>query len=155
MTSVVDTDCPAPTATGMASAPATRIPGIVLPKGAGPVIDFKVNGYFRGDRASATNVGCAYDIYDGTNSYPLNWVVVGGASGAQAASSTQMGARVILSSPLSAATTYQVRAYANSATTTCSIENDDPATMSFQIAVTSLPFRFSNCYRTRRPRLVC
>jgi hypothetical protein len=138
LTSTVDTDCPTPIVSGIASAPATKVPGIVLPAGTGPVIDFDISGYFRGDRATATNVGCAYDLYDGTNSYPLAFELVGGASGNQAISDARLGTRVVLPTALSSAKTYEVRIFSNSATSICQIGNDGSLSgTGFQIAATS------------------
>lgn len=63
-----DPDCVNPTVSGMVQAPATKIPGVVLPSGGSGRYLFIVNGQFEKNNAT---VGVAnWRLYDGTNGTP-------------------------------------------------------------------------------------
>jgi len=134
-----DTDCPTATTSGVASAPSTKIPAVTVAAGAGPVLDFRLNGSFRTDKSAATNAVCYWELYDGTNSYPLNAHGIATASGTLASITPTLGTRVVLTSPLQTAKTYELRYGANAAGGSCTIENDFVGINSFEIAVTSYP----------------
>lgn len=63
-----DTDCNAPTVTGKASAPATKIPAITFASMDPGMYEINVNGFFLGDESTAGQQNCRWEIYDGSSS---------------------------------------------------------------------------------------
>lgn len=72
-----NTNCPAPTVSGNASAPATKIPGITFTSMPPGDYLFIVNSGARCDKGSG-NSDCAFELYDGTNSIGTNLSAGGG-----------------------------------------------------------------------------
>lgn len=123
-----DTDCPTPTVTGLASAPGTKIPAIVvnnLPAGSYQVY---IQGRTLADTAAEA---CAYRISDGTNASGTSVAFSnGGATG------TGLGLSGVFTytSPQSSVT-FQVQASRFSGSGTCYVSIDNTAGGDYEIFV--------------------
>lgn len=76
--SSADTDCNAPSVTGSASAPGTKIPAIVFSTLAPGTYQFVVHG--RTGTASANSTFCGFQLNDGTNSFGYSSIGTAGTS---------------------------------------------------------------------------
>lgn len=129
-----DSDCPAATASGITTAPATKVPGFVLPAGTVGKVHVIASGLFQ-NATTASAAVAQVRLSDGTSGYSSQQATYGGGvSGAQSVTNVASFAFTI-TTPLTSATTYQLQGQttnASNAFTVSSHSND----FTFSVVVT-------------------
>ncbi len=142
-----DTDCPAPTVSGNASAPGTKIPGVTftsLPPGEYYVV---ASGSFISSGVGTPAMTGVYTLYDGTSNSGNSTIAAFQGSVNNMTYSSSVIGRFSYTTAQSSLT-FQVQAKTSSATNIAYISNDTAATArAFEILVYRFPTAAETAYR--------
>jgi hypothetical protein len=133
-----DTDCAAPTVAGNASAPATKVPSIVIPSLPPGHYVFEVGGVMNAQSASSA---CSWRITDGTNSTSP----VGNYSGTAPGHTPVISGALTYTSAQSNVT-FTVQGTGSTSSVACSIDADQ-TTRSFSVRIYRFPATAEMAYR--------